>query len=55
MIESLRSAQRRDFFAFGEGLSSLFRGDDTEESDAAASLLGETVLMHRAWLKTKFK
>ena len=38
-----------------DGVAEWMRGEESLAGDAAASILGETLLMHRLWLKSKFK
>jgi len=47
-------AVRPDDFMFG--ISKWLRGDeDSLDADAAAHLLGETILLHRKWLLSKIR
>jgi hypothetical protein len=38
-----------------EGITAWLRGDDGPDSEAASIVLAETVLLHRAWVKSQFK
>ena len=38
---------------FRDGLGDYFAGRDTDEGEAAGSLLAEILIMHRQWLNTQ--
>lgn len=55
MIGEARAVQLRSPGDFADGLSAWLRGDESPEGEAAGSIVGETLLIHRAWLKAQFK
>lgn len=52
---TLEAAMSSDPTLFAAGLLGIRRGDDDAVSDAAAGVLAETLLMHRAWLLAHVK
>lgn len=55
MIEAAREGQLAQSGDFALALTSWLHGGDGADEEAASGIVAETILLHRMWLKSKFK